>query len=66
MDWTRVSAALAQVGRAKSIDDTRQRIYEVSRMLPADEGYELLNKFDSAIESAKQITRRAIESERVE
>ena len=66
MDWNRVRAALAQVGRAKNIDDTRKQIYEVSKMLPVDEGYELLKKFDSAIESAKQITRRAIEAERDE
>lgn len=42
---------------AKPLEDNRKEIYRVSRLLDEDEGYKLLNTFESALKNKEDLIK---------
>lgn len=50
----------------QKIEQNRERIYELSRELSAEEGYELIRLFDETVEQTKKLCEKRLKLEQQE
>lgn len=57
--FNNVMKYVVKVGpHSKKIDENRERVYQLSRHLPEEEGYELINLFDNTIKETKKLCEK--------
>lgn len=45
----------------KKVEENRKRVYELSRYLPEEEGYELINLFNESINETQKVCKKRYE-----